>query len=148
MNRKYILCAHKVGATMTLVILSCFWLATLIAEAYGDQTYITAVKVSIPWGFFILIPAIMMTGITGFKMSGNTKNQVIKAKKRRMPIIAFNGILILIPFALILRNMALNENFHALFWILQAIELIFGALNIILVIANMRAGKALTRYSR
>ena len=50
----------------------------------------------------VLIPALMATGASGLRLTGTRAQGLIGAKKRRMPFIAANGILILIPSAVFL----------------------------------------------
>ncbi|MFV0292431.1 MAG: hypothetical protein ACK5II_04110 [Paracoccus sp. (in: a-proteobacteria)] len=61
-------------------------------------------------------------------------------KKKRMPIIAANGILVLIPSALYLSGKASAGTFDTGFYIVQSLELVAGAANIILLALNMRDG--------
>ena len=65
-------------------------------------------------------------------------------KARRMPFIAANGVLILIPSALFLASKASAGSFDASFYLVQAVELIAGAANIVLLGLNMRDGLRLT----
>ncbi|WP_227493507.1 hypothetical protein [Paracoccus kondratievae] len=57
-----------------------------------------------------------------------------------MPIIVVNGLLLLIPAALFLAFKAKADEFDAYFYIVQAIELIAGAVNITLLGLNLRDG--------
>jgi hypothetical protein len=53
-------------------------------------------------GLYILIPAIAATGGSGFFLSMTRKGRLVDAKKKRMPFIAANGLLILVPAAIFL----------------------------------------------
>lgn len=68
----------------------------------------------------------------------------MQTKQKRMPFIAANGILILIPSALFLSFKAQTGAFDTGFYAVQAIELIAGAVNIALLSLNMRDGMRLT----
>jgi len=59
---------------------------------------------------------------------------------KRMQLIAANGILILIPFALFLAAKARAAEFDSAFYLVQALELGAGAANIALLALNMRDG--------
>ncbi len=72
------------------------------------------------------------------------RGPLIAAKKKRMPFIAANGILILIPSALYLSFKAHAGAFDTGFYAVQALELIAGAVNIVLLGLNMRDGFRLT----
>ena len=57
-----------------------------------------------------------------------------------MPLIAANGVLVLIPSALFLASEARAAEFDASFYVVQALELAAGATNITLLGLNMRDG--------
>jgi hypothetical protein len=59
-------------------------------------------------------------------------------------LIAANGLLILIPAALFLASKARHGEFDTAFYSVQAIELIAGAANIMLLALNMRDGLRMT----
>lgn len=74
------------------------------------------------------------------KLGAEWKSPLVVAKKKRMPFIALNGILILIPSCFVLRHLAINGDFGPLFYAVQALELAAGAVNIVLLTLNMRDG--------
>jgi hypothetical protein len=57
-----------------------------------------------------------------------------------MPLIAANGILVLIPSALFLASKAKAAEFDAVFYAVQTVELAAGAINLALLSLNMRDG--------
>jgi hypothetical protein len=57
---------HAVAGATALLATSAFWLATLLSEVLGSAEAVTAVKVSIPWGLLLLIPALATAGGSGF----------------------------------------------------------------------------------
>jgi hypothetical protein len=73
---------------------------------------------------------------------------VVAAKRRRMPFIALNGILILVPSAFFLATRAEAGDFDLAFYLVQGVELTAGATNIALMSLNLRDGFALTRKRR
>jgi hypothetical protein len=127
------------GATAFLAIFT-FWCSTVVSELFGSIEMIAAVKQAIPWGFLILVPALAITGASGFRMAGPSSQPLITKKKRRMPFIAANGLFILIPAALYLAALASHGEFGARFYVVQGIELIAGAVNIALMALNIRDG--------
>jgi hypothetical protein len=94
-------------------------------------------------GIFILVPAMAMTGATGFALAKERKGRIVEAKKKRMPIIALIGMLILMPAAIYLSHWASAGIFDTKFYIIQAIELIAGATNLTLMIKSIKDGKKL-----
>ena len=131
---------HPVVGTIALLTILTFWLSTIFAELFGSEALIVSVKTDIPWGFLLLIPALMTAGGTGFVLSQGDRVGVIGAKLKRMPYIAANGLLVLIPCALFLASKARAGDFGTAFYAVQTIELLAGATNITLLGLNMRDG--------
>lgn len=88
----------------------------------------------------ILIPAIATTGGTGIALSKSRKGTLVEIKKKRMPIIGTNGVFILMPAAILLDSWASDGSFDAKFYILQTIEIIAGATNLVMMGLNIRDG--------
>ena len=135
---------HPVAAIIGFLTILTFWTSTAAAELSGSIQAITAVKQAIPWGFLLLLPALAITGASGFNMAGGSIEPLVLAKKRRMPFIAGNGVLILIPAALCLSALASRGEFDGLFYGVQTVELIAGAVNLTLMSLNIRDGLRLT----
>lgn len=132
------------GITATLTI-AAFFSATVIAELSGSMPLLVTVKgLIVAPGLFVLIPAIATAGGTGFRLARGRKGTLTRSKKRRMPLIAANGIFILTPCAIVLRMWALEGVFDARFFTLQALELLAGAVNLILMGLNIRDGLRLS----
>lgn len=136
---------HPVAGMIGLACIVVFWTASLTVELIGDPAAIAAVKRGILWGLLLLIPALAMTGASGFRLAGGARSGPIGAKRRRMPIIALNGLLVLVPCAVALDHLAQAGRFGTPFLTLQAIELAAGAVNIALMGLNVRDGRRLVR---
>ena len=139
---------HPVAGLIALVTITTFWLSTVFSELFGSEAAVIAVKTAIPWGFFILIPALAATGGSGFAWSRGQRRGLIGTKLKRMPFIAANGLLVLIPSALFLASKARAGEFDTTFYVVQALELIAGAINIMLLGLGMRDGMKLTKWRR
>jgi hypothetical protein len=61
-----------------------------------------------------------------------------------MPVIAGNGLLILVPAALVLDRWAAAGAFDARFYVVQAVELLAGGTNLTLMGLDMRDGLRLS----
>jgi len=131
---------HPVAGAFALVLITTFWLSTVMAEAFAGPELVALVKAAIPWGFLLLVPLLALAGLSGFRLARKMRGPLVTAKRRRMPIIAANGIVVLIPCALFLASKAEAGAFDASFYAVQAIELVFGAINIALMAMNMRDG--------
>ena len=136
---------HLVVAMIATLCITSFFTATISVELFGSYETIATVKnlIVMP-GLFVLIPAIAVTGGTGFARSKDRKGRLIDSKKKRMPFIAANGILILLPAAIFLNNWASIGSFDVKFYIVQVFELLAGAANLILMGMNMRDGLRMT----
>lgn len=135
---------HPVAGALALLTIATFWLSTALSELFASQATIVAVKTAIPWGFLVLIPALAATGGSGFARAKGRRAWLIGAKIKRMPLIAANGILVLIPAALFLATKARVAEFDTVFYAVQALELVAGAANITLLGLNMRDGLRMT----
>ncbi|MCL4187627.1 MAG: hypothetical protein KJZ85_08460 [Rhodobacteraceae bacterium] len=135
---------HPVAGALALLTITAFWLSTAVSELFGPQAAVTAVKTAIPWGFILLVPALAAAGGTGFVLAGARRAGLAGAKRKRMPVIAANGLLVLIPSALFLASKAGQGEFDGAFLAVQAIELVAGAVNITLLGLNLRDGLRMT----
>ena len=131
---------HPVAGALALLTIATFWVSTSLSELFGSAASVVAVKSAIPWGFLVLIPALIAAGGSGFALAKGRRGGLVGAKIKRMPIAAANGILILIPSALLLASKAKAGEFDTLFYAVQALELAAGAVNITLLGLNMRDG--------
>jgi hypothetical protein len=131
---------HPAAGAIALLTILTFWLSTAFAELFGSHSTVVAVKTAIPWGFLLLIPALMAAGGSGLALSKGRRAGLVGAKLKRMPLIAANGILVLIPSALFLAHEAAAAEFDTAFYAVQALELAAGAANIALLGLNLRDG--------
>lgn len=123
---------HPIAGLIAILTIATFWLSTAISELFASQATVIAIKTAIPWGFILLVPALAATGGSGFFLSKGQRQGLVGAKLKRMPFIAANGLLVLIPAALFLASKARAGEFDAAFYAVQALELAAGAVNITL----------------
>jgi hypothetical protein len=134
---------HSLAGALAMLVIATFWLSTALSELFGSRAMVIAVKTAIPWGFWLLIPALATAGASGFALANGRRAGLIGAKLKRMRYIAGNGLLVLIPSALYLAAKARAGEFDSGFTLVQAVELIAGTVNLTLLGANMRDGLAL-----
>ena len=139
---------HPVAGAIAILTIATFWLSTALSELFATQAIVTAVKTTIPWGFLLLIPALAAAGGSGLALAKGRRTGLVGTKLKRMPFIAANGILILIPSALFLASKASAGDFDTSFYAVQALELIAGAINIALLGLNMRDGFTMKGWLR
>lgn len=132
---------HRIAAITATICIATFFLSSIIVELFGTHESIALVKnlIVMP-GVFILIPAMAITGATGFALSKSRRGPLIANKKKRMPFVAANGMLILLPCAIFLDRWAAAGSFDSMFYIVQVIELFAGATNLTLMGLNIRDG--------
>ena len=131
---------HAVAGTIGFLTILTFWVSTVVAEVFGSPGDIAMVKAAIVWGLAILVPALAITGATGISLGGKRTDRLARRKKRRMPIIALNGLIVLVPCAMFLSLRAGTGSFDAWFVGVQAIELVAGAANLALMGRNIADG--------
>ena len=132
---------HATAAVTAFLLIVSFWISTVISEIFLSHQAVLTVKTVIVFAVFLLIAAMAITGATGFKMAGKSPNQTIVAKRRRMPMIAANGLLILLPCAFFLYFKAAAGQFDSVFYAIQAVELVAGAINLFLMFKSMQDAK-------
>jgi len=132
---------HFIGGLLATMTIATFFLSTLGVELFGSHETIAMVKglIVMP-GLFIFVPAIAATGGSGVFLSNSRQGRLVDAKQKRMPIIAANGILIMIPCAIFLNQLAASGAFDTTFYVVQTLELLVGAVNLTLMGMNIRDG--------
>jgi hypothetical protein len=139
---------HAAAASLALLLIISFFSSSLVSELTGSQAQIVSVKNAIFYGIWLLIPSMAITGISGAKLAGKAKKGLIGKKMKRMPFIALNGLLILAPAAIYLRSLAMAGDFNTVFYIVQGIEFLAGAINITLMSMNFRDGIKVSKAKR
>lgn len=134
---------HRFAALFAFGLIATFMAATLMAEGFLSYAAIADVKQAIVYALFVLVPLLAMTGGSGFALSRRSEHPLVAAKRRRMPVIALNGILVLMPLALFLNLKAGQGAFDLSFYGAQALELVAGGVNLWLIGLNIRDGMRL-----
>ena len=135
---------HAIAGGIGFVMILSFWTSTAFSELFASHETIADVKALILKGMFILIPSMVIVGASGMAMGWRRKDPPARAKKKRMPVIAMNGLLILLPAAWFLAGKAAADQFDSTFYAVQVIELIAGAANLTMMGLNMRDGFRMT----
>lgn len=132
---------HLVAGLLAALTIATFFLSSVAVELFGAHEAVATVKALIVMpGLFILVPAIAATGGSGFAIAKSRKGRLVDAKKRRMPFIAANGLLVLLPCAIVLDRWASAGAFDTTFYVVQGMELLAGAVNLTLMGMNIRDG--------
>ena len=136
---------HATAGMIGFLTILAFWSSTATSELFGSYETIAAVKEWILKGMFVLIPAMIVVGASGMNLGRKRRDAPAIAKKKRMPFIAANGLVILLPAAFYLQSKAVVGEFDSSFYIIQALELVAGATNLTLMGLNIRDGRAMAK---
>lgn len=133
--------AHLVAGLLAPLCIATFFLSTIVTELFGAPAAVAQLKsLIVTPGLWILIPTLAATGGSGMFLARPRRGRLVDAKKKRMPFIAGNGLLVLVPCAILLDRWASAGTFDTAFYIVQALELIAGATNLTLMGMNLRDG--------
>lgn len=137
--------AHLAAGILAPLCIATFFVSTILVELFGSPAAVAQLKsLIVTPGLWILIPALAATGGSGLLLSRSRSGRLVDAKKKRMPFIAANGLLVLVPCAIVLDRWAAAGRFDATFYAVQAIELLAGAINLSLMGLNLRDGLRLS----
>ena len=62
---------HAASATIALILISTFFLSSLVVEIIGEKSLILTVKTYIFYAIWILLPVMAIAGATGNKLAPN-----------------------------------------------------------------------------
>ena len=139
---------HAGAGTIAMIPIAGFLTATLISELLLDATAILVVKKAILAGLCLLIPALAITGGSGFSLARGRHSPAIDRKRWRMKIIAANGLLVLLPLAILLYRRVDEGLLDGVFYAMQTLELLAGSTQLTLLALNFRDGRKLSRGKR
>ncbi|WP_199728344.1 hypothetical protein [Achromobacter sp. K91] len=139
---------HAAAALLTLLFLAAFWISTVASELFLAASAVAQVKLAISYALLGFVPVMMLTAASGFLMGGKGRHPLLLAKRKRMPFIAANGLLILVPAAVFLALRAQAGLLDGVFYGVQVLELAAGAANLALIGLNIRDGLRLGRLRR
>ncbi len=143
MSRTTLVALHGAAGAAALLTITTFWVSALTAELVLSSAGVATVRTAILYALPVLVIAMIATGASGARLAGRSKAPVIRAKRRRMALVAANGMLVLVPSVIFLWWRAQAGLFDATFGIVQIAELAAGAVNIVLLALNMKAGMAM-----
>jgi len=133
--------AHLIAGLLAPLCIATFFLSTILTELFGSHAAVAQLKSLIVMpGLWIMVPLMAAAGGSGMFLARSRQGRLVDAKKKRMPFIAANGLLVLVPCAIVLDRWATAGTFDTAFAVVQAIELIAGATNFALMGLNVRDG--------
>jgi hypothetical protein len=136
---------HRIGSMMAPLCIATFFLSTFLCELFATHAAVAQLKsLIVTPGLWILIPVLAATGASGMFLANSRRGRLVDSKKKRMPIIAAVGLLVLVPCAIVLNRWATMGIFDTTFYAVQTIELLAGATNLSLIGLNVRDGLRLS----
>lgn len=143
MKRTSIIKVHIVATVVAMITIFSFFTASLYAELVNDEALIVATKTVIFYCLPLMIFAMPTLAFTGNLLAGSSRSALIKTKRRRMKIIAINGLM-LVTLAVFLFIRARSGQLDSLFLSAQCLELLLGVVNFVLLSLNARVGWVLS----
>lgn len=135
---------HAIAGGIAMLLVASFWCSTLIAEIWLGPAAVLGVKQAIAWyGLAAMVAAMACTGGSGFALGRARKGRLLQRKQIRMRFAAGNGLLVMIPIALWLYVKAAAGEFDRSFYLIQALELVMGLVQLTLLGLNARDGRRL-----
>jgi len=132
---------HLIVGILAPLCIATFFSSTVLVELFGSPAAVARVKsLIVTPGLWILIPSLAAVGGSGLFLAKSRRGRLVEHKKRRMPFIAANGLLVLVPCAIFLNRWASAGTFDAPFYFVQTVELLAGATNLTLLTLNLRDG--------
>ncbi|MCC9598376.1 MULTISPECIES: hypothetical protein [unclassified Rubrivivax] len=140
---------HVAAAAVAPLCVATFLVSTLAVELLGSAEAIAGVKAAIVApGLWLLVPAMAALGGSGIRLARTRRDPLVEAKRRRMRLVAANGLLVLVPCALLLDTWASAGRFDTAFFALQGVELLAGSANLALMLSGLRDGRRLAARRR
>jgi hypothetical protein len=131
---------HIAAGIISLLTVTGLWSATAVGALSGDIAFLTAIERGVPWGFALLVPALLVAGFTGQRVAGGWDSLELRHKQRRMRLAVLITVVILLPASLALAHLASSGAFAYAFLVEEAVALVFGAITIGLLALNARDG--------
>lgn len=148
MSRSSLVMIHGASGAAALLVAASFWSLAVFSEFFAAPDTVVLLRQIILYALPLLVLALASAGGSGAQLAGRSKAPKILAKMRRMRVAALNGLLVLIPSAIFLGLRARAGDLSGAFGYVQLVELCAGALNIVLLGLNMRAGMAMKARKR
>ena len=141
--------AHLIAGLLAPLCIATFFLSTILTETLGSHAAVAQLKsLIVTPGLWIMVPLMAAAGGSGLFLARSRKGRLVEAKTKRMPFIAANGLLVLVPCAIVLNRWATAVSFDSAFYLVQAIELVAGAVNLALMGLNARDGLRMAGHLR
>lgn len=134
---------HAVAGVTGFLLLSTFVVGTLSSELLGGPEAIAQVKLGILVGMPVLILALLGAGASGVSLLGKRTEPLALTKQKRGPIAFMTSLFVLLPCSYFLWSWASDGSIGALFYGVQAVELLASSVALTMIGRNIWDGLAL-----
>src|SRR5215469_14021068 len=106
MTRPSLTRIHLTAAIAAVALITIFLAASAAAELAGSAPAVRLLRHAVLAGLIPLVASLVLTALTGRRLAGGRRSTALRRKQRRLQAAATVGLLILIPCALILNQLA------------------------------------------
>ncbi len=145
MPRSSLVRIHLTAAAGAVTLITTFLISSAVTELAGNAADVHSLRQRIVYGLPLLIGCLAAAALTGRRLARKSRAAVIRRKQRRMQVVAALGIVVLVPCALILDALTAGASAGAVVTGLVITEMLVGALNLTLLLLNVRDGRRLSR---
>ena len=145
MPRSSLVRIHLSAAVGALALITTFLVSSAVTELAGNAADVHSLRQWIVSGLPLLIGCLAAAALTGRRLARKSRAALIRRKQRRMQVVAALGIIVLAPCALILDALTAGASAGAVVAGLELTEILAGALNLTLLLLNVRDGRSLSR---
>lgn len=129
------------GSSLLTLAASLVFFSGAVVALFGTQAELVQVRQRIAWQGLPLIGLLLASSVaTGWALARGRSEGLLGRKKTRMPMILVNGLLVLAPAALLLDRWAVAGRFDALFYTVQAVELMAAVFNLTMMGLSTKDG--------
>jgi hypothetical protein len=140
---------HAIAGFLGLTLITLFFISSVTAEVFGDERTVARVKTGIAFALLLLLPSMAIAADTGRSLAKDWhRARRVQRKQRRMAMAALIGLTVLGPCAVTLASLAANGDFGSTFVVIQTVELVGDAVNIVLLGLNARDGRQFSQGRR
>lgn len=143
MKRKGLVRVHLIATVLAVLVISTFFITSLVAELGGDPFFIRSVKRRILYFIPLLVFVMPALAITGNKLARNSTSPQVLKKQRKMKWVGINGLM-LVMLAVFLYYRSHYHDIDLVFLLAQLAELVLGFINLLLMVLNARSGLQLS----
>src|SRR5260370_10955480 len=136
---------HLTAAAGAVTLITTFLVSSAVTELAGNAADVHSLRQWIVFALPLLVGCLAAAALTGRRLARKSRAAVIRRKQRRMQVVAAFGIVVLVPCALILDVLTASTSAGAVVTGLVLTEMLAGAINLTLLLLNVRDGRSLSR---